>query len=178
MASDITSDLTTSEVTSNLNIPTFTARSDDFPSLRKEPSKQPPTLSLKGYEGVDWTRLKDLQVPQDSFAIKRYGIYGHGWRLYSAKSDTYYWLCRRCHLAKRTNSSFGPVIYNTTLATSAAGAHLRKAHNIDQKGNLIPQKRPFSSDWSQTGCDEGSAAKNEFAVLLTTIISKRCYTTG
>ncbi len=155
MTSTVSSDLTSSINTSQLEVPSLYQRESDFQSLRKEPPRPPDSLLLEGYEGIDWTILKGYQVPQDNFVPRVKGIYTHGWRLHHSES---------CHQAKRTSGSFKPVIYRCTEATSTAIGHLKKRHNIDQEGNFIKKRKLNDSNYTLTGSSEASSIENQIAV--------------
>lgn len=163
---DDSSDLTSSIKTSLLDTPTEFERPSLFNSLRNEPSRQPATQSLEGYQEVDWQRVKGFSVPMDDFK-KKAGIYNlsMGWRLVHRNTQQYYWLCRRCHVAKRTLAGLRPPLFKCTDATTAANKHLNKVHNLDTSGNCIRKKRPHETS-ARNGDTPAAAASNELAVAF------------
>lgn len=161
MDTDYLSDLTSTVATSDLEVPHEQATPNDFQSLRNEPDKAPPSQSLKGYEEVDWTRLKGYAVPIDRFKAES-GIYSYGWRLWSIKNNEYYWLCRDCHVKKRTaKHTTGPVVYQAAVSTAAIN-HLKNKHKHDQYGNTTTTtaiKRRLD-DWASIGNSPVGAIHN------------------
>ena len=163
MDSESLSNFSATVATSDLEVPTQYARSDDFRSMRNEPPLQPPPCQLEGYIDIDWKRLTGYSVPADDYE-KKSKIWDYGYRLQEAKSGRFYWLCKRCHISKRAlHGRFKEALYLCDKASSAQWAHLKSYHNIDQDGNEInkPPKRPkLMETWTGAGNSEAEAAAN------------------
>ena len=80
------------------------------------------------------------------------------------------WLCRQCHVAKRTiKSSFKEALYTANDATSAQWKHLKTEHKLDKDGNEIirPFKRLRTLDnWTGAGNSEAKAIANSTAAAF------------
>jgi hypothetical protein len=146
MASVITSALSSTAATSELEVPTDIARTNDFRSLQNNAATEEPRSNTSAYQGIDWTRLKGYSIPSDDPAIKL-GVWSQGWRLWQHKKDRYRWLCKRCHLAKRgAPGSIKEALFMADTNTSGAIQHLRIVHNVDKNGNTIVKKRKSAID--------------------------------
>jgi len=97
--------------------------------VRNEPESQTPPSSNL-YEGIEWKRLNGYQVPIDDF------------------------ICRRCQKTRRQ-----PVLIKVSHSTSAAIAHLKKEHSIDQFGTN-QKKRKAMGEYVCTQKDEKSLANH------------------
>ena len=163
MDSDTARTLTTAVDTPLLEVPTEFAHTDDFQSLRNKPPNEHALCELEGYKDIDWTRLKDYQIPSDDWK-KISGIYNYGWRLWHVSSGEYYWLCKQCHVRKRTiNGSLKPPVFKVSDSTTAAINHLKKVHNIDQKGTEQKQYPGPLDNWTGNGSSQAAAIHNAFA---------------
>lgn len=121
---------------------------------------------LKGYEGVDWKRLKGYQVPEDDKKTESW-IYQHGWRLWHPESDRYLWLCRTCHLQKRKlKGTFREPIYKADKASSGANTHMADYHNMKDNQQIKRPKRKGTMDDHvvTNGHNRESERDNEAAV--------------
>jgi hypothetical protein len=89
---------------------------------------------------VDWRRVKGYKTACN---IKRNPcwIWQHGYRLWN-EDEHEFWLCRRCHHGSVKRPFPKGHIFQTTLATSAAGLHLTKQHLIDEDGAIAPTRPP------------------------------------
>ena len=148
MASDITSILTPTVTSLDLEVPTEYANTSAFGSLRNEPDKTEPSCTLPGYQGIIWSRLKGYRIPQDSVIKKAYVWRVAGYRLIDEQHQIW-WLCKRCHKARRTKKGgLGECLYKAGDSTSGAIDHLRKYHQEDKDGNSLerPNKRARTDD--------------------------------
>jgi hypothetical protein len=176
MTSTAISELTSTIATSDLEVSSEIAKTNDFPSLQNHAAVTKPKVNESAYEGIQWNRLKGYTIPSDDALIDS-GIWQQGYRLYHEGSDRYWWLCRRCHLARRMKKgTLNEVLYISDKATSSAIAHLRAVHNIDQNGGTPHNKRKKVLDdyYDQGGHDKAAAVDNTLAGSFDSSDFKAC----
>ena len=67
MTSDDLSELIATVSTSELEVPTELVRTNDFNSTTNHPPSKTRPSNLRGYEGINWNRLKGYKVLVDKF---------------------------------------------------------------------------------------------------------------
>lgn len=165
MSSTITNELTATARTSDLEVPTEIAKTNDFRSLQNHAAENTSLRDESSYEDIDWTRLKGYNIPSDDAKIDS-GIWQQGYRLFQPQSGRYWWLCRRCHRTGRTKkSSAKEVLYIADRATSGPIAHLKELHKVNQEGEAISNKRKGALDryCRREGFDQEAATENGVA---------------
>ena len=168
MASTITSALSSTAATSDLQVPTDIAKTNDFRSLQNHVAAEASSSNTSAYKGIDWKRLKGYSIPSDDSCIKS-GVWSQGWRLWQYKKDRYQWLCKRCHLAKSGRSSLiKEALFMADTNTSGAIQHLKNVHRVDKNGNNIVKKRKSAIDdyIQQPGYDDATAVNNTLAAAF------------
>jgi len=70
MASITTSDLKSAAATSDLEVPTDIARTNDIRSLQNHAAADKPAPNTSAYKDVDWKRLKGFNIPSDNAALQ------------------------------------------------------------------------------------------------------------
>ena len=164
----VTSALSQTAATSDLEVPTDIARTDDFRSLQNHAAADTPNPNQSTYRGIDWKRLKGYSIPSDDSDIKS-GVWTQGWRLCQPAKDRYWWLCRRCHLAKRTKPNIiKECLYMADSNTSGPIQHLKVAHGLDKNGNTLNKKRKSVVDdyYRMEGYDDAAAVDNTLAAAF------------
>lgn len=168
MTSVVSSALSSAAATSDLEVPTNIARTDDFRSLQNHAAVDKPLANQSAYEGIDWRRLKGYSIPSDDADITS-GVWRQGWRLWKTAEDRYWWLCRRCHLAKRGKgfTTKEPLVL-ADKTTSGAIYHLKTVHSVDKNGNKIVKKRKGVIDqfYRMAGHDDAAAVDNTLAAAF------------
>lgn len=168
MSSDAPTILTSAAATLEFQVPTLLQRTDDFNSTHNQARVEPPSEGSSRWKGIDWTRLKGYQIPQDGFAYGSW-IWEHGFRLWEASTNKYFWLCRRCHLRKRSlkKTLNKEPMYRSDLASSAAAHHLTTEHKINKHGEVKTkvQKRKVTMDnYIEEGATFETALENQAAL--------------
>ena len=165
MTSDDLSELIATVSTSELEVPTELVRTNDFNSTTNHPPSETRPSNLRGYEGIDWNRLKGYKVPVDEFRSDVW-IWSEGWRLYHTSSDRYYWLCKRCHKQKRLlRNTLKEALYRADLATSGARAHMKSYHKLTSEGPVVANSKESTLDNHivKNGYDRETERDNEAA---------------
>ena len=168
MASLIVSTLTSTVATSHLEVPTGIAKTNDFRSLQNHAATNQLITNTSAYTAVDWTRLKGYIIPSDDADLTS-GIWTQGWRLFHPATDRYWWLCKQCHLSKRTRgNTLKEVVYLADRTTSGPIQHLRTVHKIDTSGKSTEKKRKRCLDdyCRQGGYDELAEVDNTLAAAF------------
>jgi hypothetical protein len=94
------------------------------------------------YDGIDWTRLPQYQLPHQSLKRSPSWIWKFGYRVQERKPEgKTFWVCRYCHQRRRPNG-----IFNVALSTSSAMKHLARpmaGHSVNKDGPITrsSQKR-------------------------------------
>ena len=168
MSSIVTSELTATANTSELEVPTAIAKTNDFRSLQNHAAADPVLRDESAYQGINWKVLKGFVMPSDDTRMDS-GIWRQGYRLFEPSSKRYWWLCRRCHTTGRTKKgSTKQVLYITDKATSGPISHLKEVHTVDKEGEVISKKRKGCIDdyCEQDGHDSEAARENTLAATF------------
>ena len=167
MASVATSALSSTAATLDLEVPTDIARTNDFRSLQNHAAADTLLANTSLYREIDWKRLKGYNIPSDDAGVKS-GVWEQGWRLWQPEQDRYWWLCRRCHLAKRSRPSNKEALYIADSNTSGPIHHLKAAHSVDKNGDIIDKKRKGVIDdyYRIEGHNDAAAVDNTLAAAF------------
>jgi len=91
---------------------------------------------------LDWERVPHLerrQGPRSLRGSKPSWIYKYGWPVFHRKHQKNYWLCRYCHVHRRSEAS-----YDVSTSTSSAGSHLSKltrGHSVGPNSPITKASR-------------------------------------
>ena len=162
MVSTIISELTSTAATSDLEVPSDIAKTNDFRSLQNHAAVDALLRNESLYKDIKWNTLKGYSIPFDDANITS-GIWIQGYRLFYARTGRYWWLCRRCHYHGRMRKgTTQQMLYVVDRTTSGPIQHLKEAHKVDSNGETVINKRksPLDSYHRQGGDDEAQAAEN------------------
>jgi hypothetical protein len=134
LASD--DDLSSTQATSDIVVPTNIQDPFDFRSTRNEPQKDQPQIPIY-YSELNWNRIAPGFGPcPDGKGSSTSWVWNHGWRVQElGKSKTYCFLCRICFQKK------GPLYppQRCVNGTGGIASHLLSAHGLNKTGTS--QKR-------------------------------------
>ena len=137
MVSDISNWLSSAPHSSRLQAPASPQRISDFASNDTIQSFQEEELQD---QGIDWSRMRDLELVPPSKKKLHSFIWEHGWRMAEINTGTEYWACRHCHYSAKQPRN--PMLLKTN-ATSLVITHLRVKHRLNANSHVAsPPPRP------------------------------------
>ena len=168
MSSTITSELTATANTLDLEVSSEIVKTNDFRSLQNHAAADSPLHDESTYKGIKWNVLQGFVIPSEDARMDS-GIWPQGYRLFQPRTGRYWWLCRRCHDAGRTKTgTTKQVLYVADKATSGPIAHLKEVHMVTKGGDVVAQKRKGTMDdyYQQDGHDSEAARENTTAATF------------
>lgn len=106
--------------------------------IEDQPDETPE--SDAAYDGIDWTRLPQYQLPHRHLKRSPSWIWKFGYRVQERKAaGKTFWVCHHCHQHHHQDG-----IFDVTLSTSSATRHLAKSitgHSVDKNGPITLASR-------------------------------------
>jgi hypothetical protein len=101
------------------------------------------TAAIKGYEDIIWKYIPKFQLPTQP-SQHRSWIWTEGYEIEETKTGDKYWLCKKCHIARKHQSH----MWKVSGGTSRPLKHMKQVHQLTEDGPAT-KKRTFFEAFKQ-----------------------------
>jgi hypothetical protein len=99
---------------------------------------------IEGYKDIIWKNIPKFQIPLEP-SHRRSWIWTQGYEVEETKTGDKYWLCKKCHTAKKYQSH----MWKVTGGTGRPLGHMKDVHQLTGDGPLT-KKRTFFDAFKQS----------------------------